>query len=145
MLDLLKEGIQEALQERTLVCHGSGPATAPCPTALTKERVAVRLAKEKQLQEHLDAYKQVCQCCMSHYRLLLLFLNILIYYIHPDHCKAREVVAVCSNDQGGEHPFLHIRACPLPSCRRPSLDLSYPEIPPATMNPNIAFVASSCS
>ena len=59
MLELLKEGVAAALQDRTLVCHSSGAPAGLSPAALAKERADERLTKEKQLQERLDAYRQV--------------------------------------------------------------------------------------
>ncbi len=59
LLELLKEGVQEALQSRTLVCHGSRPPAGPSPAALARERAAERQARERHLEEQLEAYRQV--------------------------------------------------------------------------------------
>ena len=69
MLELLKEGVSAALQDRTLICHSSGDPAGLSAAALAKERAAQRLAKEKQLQGRLDAYRQVwlsLKCCALH-------------------------------------------------------------------------------
>jgi hypothetical protein len=67
MLDLLKEGISEALQNRTLICHSSGVPAALCPMVMATERTAEKVAIGVQLQEHYDAYRQVCSKLLSSY------------------------------------------------------------------------------